>query len=85
MLARCTFPLEGFAPSWVRLSKAETRTTKSMSPRATAKLAVIGMAFRLAAIAISFDIGHLAFFFGPCRNSERPLDSLHRRSPVVLT
>jgi hypothetical protein len=33
------------------------------------------MAFRVASIARSFDIEHLAFFFTPHRNIEMPLGS----------
>lgn len=61
MLSRCT--LVGSATDWVRLNKAEIRMTESMSPRARTKLAAMRTAFRVAAIARSFDIGHLAFLF----------------------
>jgi hypothetical protein len=44
-----------------------------MSPRAKATLAAMRMAFRVANIARSFDIGHLAFFFGLRRKSEMRL------------
>jgi DNA-binding transcriptional LysR family regulator len=44
------------------LSKIEIRMTGSMSPRAKATLAAMRMAFKLANIARSFDIGHLAAF-----------------------
>ena len=69
-LSRSTCSVEGFAPSWVRLNKTEIRITGSMSPRARAKLAAMRMAFRVAAIARSFDTGHLAFLFRPRCNSQ---------------
>ena len=53
-------PPIGFAPNWVRLTKIEIRMTGSMSPRAKATLAAMRMAFRVANIARSFDIEHLA-------------------------
>jgi len=54
-----------FAPNCVRLSKTEMRMTGSMSPRAKAALAAMSVAFRVANIARSFDIGQLAFSCGP--------------------
>ena len=84
MLSRCTLSLEGFAPSCARLNNAEIKMTESMSPRARAMLAANRMAFRVAAIARSFDIGHLASF-GPRRNSERRFGSPALLDAVVVT
>ena len=70
MLSRCPLSPEGFATRSVRLNKAEIRMTEAMSPRAIAKLAAMRTAFRVAAIARSFDTGHLAFLFRPRCNSQ---------------
>jgi hypothetical protein len=75
MLSRCTLSPGGFAPRWIRLNKAEIRMTEAMSPRAIAKLAAMRTAFRVAAIARSFDIGYLVFCSGLRRDSERRLGS----------
>jgi hypothetical protein len=83
-MSRCALSLEGFAPRCVRLSNIEIRMTGSMSPRAKATLAAMRMAFGVANIARSFDIGHLACFFRP-RCSKATLAHLHRWSALVLT
>ena len=46
-------------------STRETGTEATMSPRAKAALAAMSVAFRVANIARSFDIGQLAFSCGP--------------------
>jgi hypothetical protein len=48
---------------------------REYSPRAKAMLAAMRMAFRVATITRSFDIGHLAFFFGLRRDSQRRFGS----------
>jgi hypothetical protein len=66
--------LIGFAPNWARLGKIEISMTGNMSPRAKPTLAAMRMAFRVANIARSFDIGHLAFFPGCVAANITPLN-----------